>query len=54
MKIRARANGNILDVSDDEGKTLIELGIYEPVEDVKAEDDPSKRTYKRRDLKPEP
>lgn len=32
MKIRAKANGNILDVSDGEAEPLLTAGIYELVD----------------------
>lgn len=33
MKIKAKANGNIIEAHDDAAKELIAAGIYEPVED---------------------
>lgn len=32
MKIRAKANGDVIDLSDDTARELIEAGIYEPVD----------------------
>ena len=36
MKIKAKANGNIVDVSDGEAEALLASGIYEPVEKAPA------------------
>jgi hypothetical protein len=32
MKIRAKANGNIVDVPDDDADALLVSGIYEPLD----------------------
>lgn len=56
MKIRAKANGNILDMSAEEAQPLIDCGVYEAVEDMSAatpaddEVKPKGRKYQRRDL----
>jgi len=53
MKIRAKANGNILDLSEDEARPLVECGVYEVVDEPEAvADEPKKggRAYKRRDV----
>lgn len=61
MRIRAKANGNIVDVPDDQARGFIEAGIFEAVDEEKAETGdedereattPSakRRTYKRRDV----
>lgn len=36
MKLRAKANGNIVDVPDGEGEALLASGIYEPLEESTA------------------
>lgn len=64
MRIRAKANGNILEMSADEARPLIDSGIFEaaeepaeeravPAESKDEEAPPKGRTYKRRDVKAE-
>lgn len=59
MKIRAKANGNIIEASDEEAKELIASGIYEPIDDdgeVITKDstgEPKRGRSKRRDMRPE-
>lgn len=64
MKIRAKANGNVLEMSAEEAQPLIDCGVFEKVEDPatepavstenEEEESPRKgRTYKRRDVKAE-
>ena len=36
MKIRAIANGNVIDIDDAGAKVLIDAGIYEPVDEPKS------------------
>jgi hypothetical protein len=60
MKIRAILNGNILDEEEVYAAELIATGLFEAlpdeeeVEEESGTDEPkAKRTYKRRDMKPE-
>ena len=56
MKLRAKANGNIIERDGDEAKALIAAGIYEEVDDDgSAVDQAAKKRgqYKRRDMQAE-
>lgn len=33
MRIRAKANGNVLDLPDDEAQPLVDTGIYEEIDE---------------------
>lgn len=62
MRIRSRANGNVIDVDDVQGRFLVEKGIYEtlaalpepsaepPVEPKPKPQRKPKRKYRRRDV----
>lgn len=59
MRIRAKANGNVLDVPEEQARQLIKAGIYEEV-DAEADDstddaakEPERRRYRRRDMNAE-
>ena len=58
MKVRAKANGNVLDLPDGEAEALVKAGIYERMDDepsvtkdVSAQKSGAK--YKRKDMKAE-
>ena len=44
MKIRAKANGEVIDASEEAAKELIEAGVYEPVDEPA--DAPKKKSTK--------
>jgi len=48
MKIRALANGNVIEAHDDAAKELIAAGIYEAYEEPKEERAPVAPTKKRK------
>jgi hypothetical protein len=63
VKIRAKANGNVLDVSPEEAETLLATGIYErdesddtvttqPIESYQTRSQAGR--HKRKDLRAEP
>jgi hypothetical protein len=57
MKVRAKANGNVVDLPDSLAHALVEAGIFEflsePAATVAEPADRPKRQYRRRDMRVE-
>jgi hypothetical protein len=56
MKLRAKANDNIIERDGEEAEALIAGGLYEKVEEAETDEQPANRKraqYKRRDMKAE-
>jgi hypothetical protein len=47
VKVKARTNGNIVDLPDETARKLIEAGIYDAVADTQQDDQPRRKRATR-------